>query len=128
MWNRRSGEGFEYRSGIVVGDGSGGDLRHVSRGRRSFAFRFCEVRRGGYAGSAGVSGILEEELHGSALHAGVGAVRAFGVFVATEVAVVKGVRVDDDASGTLFLGDVDFHATEVAAVAGENDFSFETDA
>src|SRR5271170_1292073 len=95
-----AGERFEDGRGVVVGDGRGRNLRHIWRGRGVQAFGFWQVWCGGDAGCAGIAGILEKELNRAALHTGVGAVGAFGVFI----------------------------AAEVAAVAGENDFAFDADA
>ena len=51
-----------------------------------------------------------------------------GIHVAAVVAVVGGIGVDEDAGGSILLGDVDLDAAEIAAVADENDFAFEVDA
>ena len=87
-----------------------------------------QVGRGGDAGRGGIAGIDGQELHGAALHGGVGAVGALGIHVALEVAVVGGVGVDEDALGSVLLGDVDLDAAIVAAVADEDDLVLDADA
>ena len=76
-----------------------------------------QIGSGGDAGSERVAGILEHELDRSALDGGGGAVGAVGIHVAAVVAVVGGVGIDEDAGGSILLGDVDLDAAEIAAVA-----------
>ena len=87
-----------------------------------------EIGGGGDAGGLGIAGIDGQELHGAALDGGGGVVGAFGVGVAAEVAVVGGVGVDEDAFGSVLLGDVDLDAAEVGSVADEDDLAFDADA
>ena len=111
------GERVDGDAGLVVLELVGGD-----------AFGVGEIGGGGDAGGGGVAGVDGEELDGAALDGGVGAVGTFGVDVAAEVAVVGGVGVDEDAFGSVLLGDVGLDAAEVAAVADEDDLVFDADA
>ncbi len=79
-------------------------------------------------GVVGIAGIDGKELDGAALDGGLGTPRTLGVHVAAEVAVVGGVGVDEDALGTVLLGDVGLDAAEVFAVADDDDLVFDADA
>ena len=125
----RAGEGSEDGGGVFVGeriDGDGGPV--VLQLVGGDAFGVGKIGRGGDAGSLGVAGIDGEELHGAALDGGGRAPGAVGVDVAAEVAVVGGVGVDEDAFGSVLLGDVDLDAAEVASVADEDDLVLDADA
>ncbi len=122
-------EGFEDGGCVFVGERVGGDAGLVGLklvGGDAFGGR--KVGSGGDAGSGGVAGIDGEKLDGAALDGGVGAPGALGVDVAAEVAVVGGVGVDEDAGGSVLLGDVGFDAAEVFAVADDDDLAFDADA
>ena len=47
---------------------------------------------------------------------------------AAAVAIVGGIGVDEDSLGAELLREVDLHATEVSAVADEDDLVFDADA
>src|SRR6202042_1851460 len=120
--------GFEYWSGVMVGERIGGDARLVVLQLvGGDAFGVGAVGGGGYAWCGGVAGVDGKELDGAALDGGFGAVGAFGVHVAAEVAVVGRVGVDEDASSAVLLGDVGLDAAEVLAVADDDDLSFDAD-
>ena len=121
-------EGGEDRRGVLIGERVGGDGGLVELGGVGDAGGVGEVGGGGDAGSLRVAGVEREELHAAALDGGGGAIGAARVHVAAGVAVVGGVRVDDDAGGAALLGEVDLDAAKVAAVAGDDDLAFYADA
>ena len=92
------------------------------------AFGVGKVGGGGDAGGGGIAGVDGQELDGAALDGGVGTAGTLGIDVAAEVAVVGGVGVDEDAFGSVLLGDVDLDAAEVFAVADDDDLVFDADA
>src|SRR5580704_17654607 len=122
-------EGFEDGGGIFIGERVSGDAGLVGlKLVGGDALRGREVGGGGDAWGSGVSGIDREELDGAALDGGVGAPGTLGVDVAAEVAVVGGVGVDEDAGGSVLLGDVGLDAAKVFAVADDDDLVFYADA
>ena len=105
-------------------EGMVGRLLICESGRRRDAGspgRGRDIRRGG------VAGILEHELHRTALHAGIRAPRAAGIFVALEVAIVRGIGINDDSRSSTLLRQVDLDPAEVHAVASQHDFSGNAD-
>ena len=124
-----SAEGFEDGGGVAVGEGVGGDGRLIILQLvGGDAAGVGQIEGGGDAGGHGVAGVDGKELDGAALDGGSGTVGAFGIDVAAEVAVVGGVGVDEDAFGSVLLGDVDLDAAEVGAVADDDDLVFDADA
>ena len=49
------------------------------------------------------------------------------VFVTLKVAIIRGVRVDEDAGGLMLLGEVDLDATKIHAIARQHDFACHAD-
>ena len=124
-----AGEGFEDRGGVFVGERIGGDAGLVVLELvGGDAFGVGKSEGGGDAGSGGVAGVDGKELDGATLDGGVGAPGAVGIDVAAEVAVVGGVGVDEDAFGSVVLGDVGLDAAEVFAVTDDDDLVFDADA
>ncbi len=122
-------ESLEDGGGVLIGERIGGDAGLVGLELvGGDAFGGGKVGSGGDAGGGGVAGIDGQELDGAALDGGVGTPGALGVDVAAEVAVVGGVGVDEDAFGSVLLGDVDLDAAEVFAVADDDDLAFDADA
>ena len=86
-----------------------------------------QAGRRGHIRRSGVARILEHVLHRAALHAGVRAPRAVGIFVTLEVAIVGRIGIDDDAGSAPLLRQVHLHSAEVHAIAGKNDLPRNTD-
>ncbi len=80
-----------------------------------------DIRRGG------VARILEHVLHRAALHPGIRAPRAVGIFVTLEVAVIRRIGIDDDAGCSSLLRQVDLDPAEIHSVANQNDLSRNAD-
>ena len=90
----------------------------------------AESGRSGVEATPGVSrvaGILEEILHGAALHAGLRPPGADGPGIALVVAIVLRVGVDEHAGGAALLGDVDLDAAKICAVAADHDLAVQVD-
>ena len=115
--------------GIVIAEGDGDDvgLIAVRPLHVGDAGRIGQIERGSDAGSFGIAWILEEILHRAALHAGFRPPGADGPGVAFGIAVVLRVGVENDANSAALLGQVDFDAAEVGAVAADHDLAVEVD-
>jgi hypothetical protein len=79
-------------------------------------------------GREGVAGVDRHVGHAAALDALRGPIRAGGVDLALEVAVVLRVGVDDAADGALLRGDLRLDAAPASAVARDDDLALHVDA
>ena len=123
----RASERLEDRLGVVPGDWGGWNCWLASSLVRGDALVRGKIRIGGGSRSGGVTRIFKNVLHRAALYSGCRTIGAFGVDLAFGESVVGGVAIDDDAGRAAKLREVDLHATEVVAVAHEDDLALDVD-
>ncbi len=122
-------EGLQNRRGIVVADGNGDDVRLIAVWAGEILMR-AESGRSSVEATPGVSGspgYLKRYCTEPRCTPVSGRHGPFGLRIAFVVAVVLRVRVDENADGAALLGEIDFDAAKVGAVAADDDFAVQID-
>ena len=123
----RSAQMLQNRPGIVIGQRSDRNLRHLRRLLRRNALRLRQRRHRRDSRSGRIAGKLEHVSHRSALHAGVRPPRPFGIFVAAPPAIVRRIGIDDHARRAVFLRHEHFHSAKILPVAHQHDLAAHVD-
>ena len=120
----RAAELAQERLGLAVGQRRGGNPRQVLgvRGREPRG-----ARDRGLARRERVAGVLEQILDAASLDALGVAPLPVGIDGPLDEPVLLGIRVDDQAAGSMLLGHASLHATKALSVPGQNDLSLNVD-
>jgi len=112
----RAAHALEQRGRVLVRRRHHRDVRHLHLAQRNP----LRARMTRITGRARVTVVVH---HAAALHAGLGAHRAFGIDVAAHVAVVGGIAVDDECDRAALLGLARLDAAIRVAVARDRDLA-----
>ena len=123
----RSSEMFKDGPCISIGQRRGGNFRQLCGLFRRRAVGIGQRGDGGNARARGIARKFEHVANGSALHTGVGAPWALGIFVSAAPAVVGGIGIDDQASSAVLLCDECLHPAEVLAITHQHDLAARID-